>query len=168
MAPDTIATLKLQAAVELSSIRLFITTKSVSGTNSKAELHWSTDVQGNPQYHASPMVLERRAGKTDLFEQPFLPPVSKASLRDWRNHPIFKLVVKGVDVWDIDHYVLLGKFEAFSMQLDAPHLDSGPHSSWVHTDMGWRMMAIRDDDLVADPTVGIGGFIHSIPHNGTF
>ena len=113
------------------------------------------------------MNLERKVGGTDLYERQFRPPLQYDDFAQART-ATFRIVVQGTDIWEIDHYTMTGKFKKLGMTLHAQEGRSTTDVSWGWRDLGWRLMACRDENIVADPRVSTGGFIFTVVLNGTF
>lgn len=156
--------MQLAPMIKLHSVRLFVTTKSLTGTGSEPQFWYFKDLWQMDGYFV-PMYFQRKAGGTDLLEQPV-----SLVYNDFQEARMatFQIVVRGSEIWEIDHLTMTGKFEQYGLLLNPQTGGRGPKTSWGWRDIGWRLMAFRDENIVADAAVGAGGYIHRIVLNGTF
>jgi hypothetical protein len=127
----------------LDKVRLVVTTKDVAnaGTDDRVDLEYFLDNEWKAERlnHAWD---DRERGRTEMYEVDIEPPALGTSI-DPPGHEIgnwsdvkqtrFRLRIRGNDAWLIDSYFLLGHF-----------YDSVSHPA---KDLGWHLMAYRDDDV---------------------
>jgi hypothetical protein len=157
--------------VTLQKFRLYLTTKGlVGGQPFRADLYYWV---GPNMLHSNPFQPLRppQSGETQIVDHTFGqtpqdPAPTFPDLAHARAQVMF-LLVKSSNAWTINHYVLIGKF----MQTNYVWPLTGGKLTPVQTDLGWRLMAVRDEDLVIAPPCptqvpDVCNFY--IPMNGTF
>lgn len=162
----------LESFVTLERFRLYLTTKSLApGQPFRADLYYwvgPNTLFSNPFQPNQPP----KDGETQIVDVTFAqrPAPTFPDLAHARGQVLY-IQVKSPAVWTIDHYVLIGKFSQTNVRMLMPGLPTaGAKPTPVHIDLGWRLMAVRDDNLVTVPGQTGGPDICNvyIPLNGTF